>query len=310
MSESYERRPVSRRDVVRGAAVGGIAAAAAVGGTFLPGSAAAAAPAVEPMPAPPTQPVPAPAPAAALLSLGGWLGTVMKVANVAAQVLPVVLSGQANNEVPPPFQVGDLQFEWIGLDGGNIDLYAKNPTSGDIGLSYSVTRSGPDTNLGVYQPIRARHQYKCQADLSTFVDGQVSVAPVPMITLANAAVGRTLWWATRALSLGVAATVTGGVRVTVTKDPNGLTYSASIETTGPPNPVSVEIAASDKDGNTVNAKWSSTGPTAAPNSTIAVPLPTGVTLDPVVASLQLILGFEESGFQQLTAERLGRLIAI
>ncbi|MFY1631902.1 hypothetical protein ACN27F_01255 [Solwaraspora sp. WMMB335] len=310
MSESYGHRPVTRRDVVRGAAVGGIAAAAAVGGTFIPESPAAATPAVEPMPAPPAKPVPAASPAPELLGLGNWLGTVMKVANVAAKVLPAVLDGQTSNAIPPPFQVGDLQFEWIGLDGGTIDLYAKNPTDSDIGLSYSVTRSGPDTNLGVYQPIRARHQYKCQADMSTFVDGQVYVAPTPMTTLANSAIGRAVSFATRALSLGAVATVMGGIRVSVNKDPNGATYSATVETTGSPNPVSLELSASDKDGNTVRARWTSGNSTPTPSANITVPLPTGVNLDPVVASLQLLLEFEELDFQQLNAERLGRLIAI
>ncbi|MFY1650144.1 twin-arginine translocation signal domain-containing protein [Solwaraspora sp. WMMB762] len=310
MSESYGQRPLSRRDVVRGAAVGGVAAAAAVGSTFLPESPAAAAPPVKPMPAPPAQPVAATAPTTGLLGLGSWLGTALKVANVAAQVLPTALSTQQGNAIPPPFQVGDLQFEWGSVDGGNLELYVKNNTDNDIGLSYSVTRSGQDASLSLHQPVRAHHAFRCRTEMSTFINGQVAAAPTPLVTLSNAASGRKLWAVARSVGIGVGINLLSGMVGTFVKDLGSHNFNFTLETNDSGTPASVEVAATDKNGNTVNAKQTSSGPTAAPDSTITIPLPPGVDLDPVVAEMQLIVELEESDYQRLVADRLDRLIAI
>ncbi|WFE20277.1 twin-arginine translocation signal domain-containing protein [Solwaraspora sp. WMMD937] len=311
MSESYGQRPLSRRDVVRGAAVGGVAAAAAVGSTFLPESPAAAAPPVKPMPAPPAQPVAATAPTTGLLGLGSWLGTALKVANVAAQVLPTVLSPQQGNAIPSPFYLGDLKFEWSSVDGGNIfELYVTNNTDNDIGLSYSVTRSGQDASLSLHQPVRAHYSYKCQAEMSTFANGQVAAAPTPLVTLSNAVDGRKLWAVARSVGIGVGVNLLSGMVGTFVKDLSSHGFNFTLETNDSGTPVSVEVAATDKNGNTVNAKQTSSGPTATPDSTITIPLPPGVDLDPAVADMQLVVELEESDYQRLVADRLDRLIAI
>lgn len=311
MRDAFERRLLSRRDLVRGAAVGG-AAAAAIGGSLLSGSAASAAPSGGANLANSTQrkPVPAPSGGNRVAGLDDWLGSVVQVANVAANMLPMfLLARNDDGPMPPPFQAGGVQFEYISL-GDQVDLYAHNISGEDAGLSYSLTRSEPAVNLSVYQPLPANGAYPCQEDLSDFVNGQVYLAPTPVNQAADGTVTRSISFAVRGLAIAASVNVIGGIRLSVTKDPSTGTFTAVINTTGQAKALRAEISATGPDGDVVRAQWDASSANGPADDVIKIAMPVGVNLDPVVQSLELLLDLDAAGFDLLTAERRSRVVML
>lgn len=311
MRDASGRRPLSRRDLV----LGGATAAAAIGGSLLSGTDAIAAPrGADPAARTRSEPVsgrPAASPPTGgdLGGLDDWLGSVVQVANVAANMLPLFLLAQAGGPMPPPFQTGGVQFEYLTIDG-QTDLYAHNVAGEDAGLSYSLTRSEPATNVSVYQPLPTGGAYQCQSDLSEFVNGQVYLAPTPVTTAADGTVSRAVSFAVRGLAIAASVNVIGGIKVSVDKDPNTGTFTASITTTGTAKALRAQVAATGPDGDVVRAQWEASSARQPADNVIKIALPVGVNLDPVVQSLELLLDLDSAGFDQLTAERRSRVIML
>lgn len=296
MRDGNKHRPLSRREVMLGAAaVGGAAAAGGLVGA--PGTAAAATPQGLRASSPPQ-----------LGGFGDWLGSLVQVATVAANVLPMLIAVRAGVAAPDPYQAGGVQFEIINLDGQS-DLYAHNISGIDAGLSYSITASEPSSNTSVYQPLPAKGAYKCDADLRDYVDGQVYVAPSALST-AFGPLTRSLSFAVRGLTIAAVVNVVNGVKVSVTKDPGTGTFSAAIETTGTQKALRAQIAATGPDGNVVRAQWDASTQGQPADGTIEIPFPVGVNLDPVVQLLELYLDLDSAGLDQATAERRSRVILL
>ncbi|MEU5552474.1 hypothetical protein ABZ738_22115 [Micromonospora sp. NPDC047793] len=292
--EQHRRRSVSRRDVMRGAAV--LGGAAATVGLAAPGSATAA-----PGPAA-VQPA-----RASLAGLDDWLGSLVQVASVAANVLPMLVLAQ-RGQTSDPYQTGGVQFEVINIDG-EPNLYAHNVSGDDVGLSYTLTQSEPATNTSVYQPLPKGGAYKCEPDLHAFTDGQVFVAPNPASTGFTGGLARTLSFAVRGLTIGAVVQVVGGVKLSVTKDPATGSFTAVIEATGTPKTLRAQVEATGPDGNVVRAVWdASSSPNRPNNDTINLPLPAGVNLDPVVQLLQLYVDLDAPGLDAVTADRRSRVV--
>ncbi|MER7165456.1 hypothetical protein ABT336_05160 [Micromonospora sp. NPDC000207] len=292
--EQHRRRSVSRRDVMRGAAV--LGGAAATVGLVAPGGAAAA---PDPAPVKPGR--------AGLTGLDDWLGSLVQVASVAANVLPMLVLAQ-RGETSDPYQTGGVQFEVINIDG-EPSLYAHNVSGGDVGLSYTLTQSAPASNTGVYQPLPKGGAYKCQSDIEQFTDGQVFVAPNPASLASTGGLARTLSFAVRGLTIGAVVQVVGGVKFSVTKDPATGSFTAVIDSTGTPKTLRAQVEATGPDGNVVRAVWDSSGSPNRPNNdTIQLPLPAGVNLDPVVQLLQLYVDLDAPGLDAVTADRRSRVV--
>ncbi|KXK63008.1 hypothetical protein AWW66_05015 [Micromonospora rosaria] len=292
--EQNRRRSMSRRDVMRGAAV--LGGAAATVGLVAPGSATAA-----PDPAP-AKPAPA-----VLAGLDDWLGSLVQVAGVAANILPMLLlakQGQATG----PYQVGGVQFQMLDI-GGGPDLYAHNVSGDDVGLCYTLTQSLPASNTSVYQQLGKNGLYKCQADLQAFTNGELFMAPSPTFTTSDGVPTRTLSFAVRALAIGALVQVVGGVKLSVTKDPATGSFTAEITATGTPKILRAQIEATCPDGSVVRAQWdSSTSPNRLNDQTVKLPLPVGVNLDPVVQLLELYVDLDAAGLDEVTADRRSRVI--
>lgn len=309
MPDSIGRRPLSRRDLVRGAAVGGAAAAAAIGGSLLPGSMAAASPGERRQTSETSRKAAhEPAGGNQVGGLPGWLGSVVKVANVAAKMLPLALAGGTGG-APPPFRTGGIQFEYLTI-GDQTKLYAHNISGEDTGLAYSLTRSEPAVNLSVYQPLPINGAYPCQQDLQEFVNGQVYLAPTPTSTAADGTPTRAISFAVRGLSIAASVNIIGGIRLSVNKDPGGESFTAVITTTGVPRVLRAQIAAAGPDGDVVRAQWDASTAAQPGAETILIALPVGVDLDPVVQSLELLLELDLAGFDLATADRLAQVITI
>ncbi|SCL52624.1 twin-arginine translocation signal domain-containing protein [Micromonospora yangpuensis] len=320
--EQHSRRSVSRRDVMRGAAV--LGGAAATVGLVAPGSASAAPASTAAAPASaaaaPGSAAAAPGSAAAapdpapgqparsrFAGLDDWLGSLVQVATVAANVLPMLVLVQ-RGETSDPYQLGGVQFEVINIDG-EPSLYAHNISGDDVGLSYTLTQSAPASNTSVYQPLPKGGAYKCEPDLKLFTDGQVFLAPNPTSTASTGTLARTLSFAVRGLTIGAVVQVVGGVKLSVTKDPAAGSFTAVIEATGTPKTLRAEVEATGPDGNMVRAVWDSSGsPNGPSNDTIKIPLPAGVNLDPVVQLLQLYVDLDAPGLDAVTTDRRSRVI--
>ncbi|MFV2116008.1 twin-arginine translocation signal domain-containing protein [Micromonospora sp. LOL_025] len=294
MRDEQHRRSVSRRDVMRGAAM--LGGAAATAGLVAPGTATAA---LDPTPVKPAR--------AGVAGLDDWLGSLVQVATVAANVLPMLVLAQ-RGQTSDPYQSGGVQFEVINI-GGDPSLYAHNVSGGDVGLCYTLTQSAPASNTSVYQPLPQGGAYKCEPDLQAFSDGQVFLAPNPTTTASTGGLARTLSFAVRGLTIGAVVQVVGGVKVSVTKDPATDSFTAVIEATGTPKTLRAQVEATGPDGNMVRAVWDASGSPSRPNNdTINLPLPAGVNLDPVVQLLQLYVDLDAPGLDAVTEERRSRVV--
>ncbi|MFE0590290.1 hypothetical protein [Micromonospora echinospora] len=289
--EQHRRRAVSRRDVMRGAAV--LGGAAATAGLVTPGTATAATGRVTPA-------------RAGVTGLDDWLGSLVQVASVAANVLPMLVLAQ-RGQTSDPYQTGGVQFEVINIDG-EPSLYAHNVSGDDVGLSYTLTQSEPATNTSVYQPLPRGGAYKCEEDLQAFSDGQVFLAPSPTSTASTGGLARTLSFAVRGLTIGAVVQVVGGVKISVTKDPATDSFTAVIGTTGTPKTLRAQVEATGPDGNMVRAVWDSSSQGRPNDDSIRLALPTGVNLDPVVQMLQLYLDLDAPSLDAATAERRSRVV--
>jgi hypothetical protein len=307
------------------AAVGGAVAAAAIGGPLITSSDAAAKP--EAVPGGHNAPDAAHAAAVAkapprVTGIGDWLGSLVQVATVAANVLPLMIAARDGDDSVGPYDAGGVQFEVITMNG-STDLYAHNASDTDAGLLYTTTRSAPDTNLSVYQPLPSNNAYKCEPDLLEFADGDLSLAPTPLSTQLGP-LTRAISFAVRGLTIATGVTVVGGVSVSIQKGPNPGSFNAVVTTTGSARPLSVRVEATGVDGNVVRAEWNSGGPSptssptpsaspsrvAAPADTITIPLSPGVNLDPVIQLLQLTLDIDAAGLDAVTADRRARTVRL
>ncbi|WP_329107387.1 hypothetical protein OG792_03870 [Micromonospora sp. NBC_01699] len=329
MRDTNDHRPMSRRDVMWGAAaVSGAVAAAALAGPLVASSDAVANP--DPGPGAPEAPGAAnAAPAAAapprVTGIGDWLGSLVQVATVAANVLPLMIAAREGDASVDPYDAGAVQFEVITV-GNSTDLYAHNTSDTDAGLLYTTTRSAPDSNLSVYQPLPSNNAYKCEPDLLEFADGDLSLAPTPVSTQLGP-LTRALSFAVRGLTIAAGVSVVGGVSVSIQKGSSPGTFNAVVTTTGPAKPLNIRVEATGVDGNVVRAEWSGggTGPTssptptashsavpasAGPTDTITIPLSPGVNLDPVIQLLNLNLDIDAAGLDAVTADRRARTIRI
>lgn len=278
--------PLSRRTVILGAA-----AAAATAGTLITTAGTASA---QPTSSPAATPT-----SGATPSLGGlpdWLGTILDVGTVAAQVVGSLVGTPAGVEAPP-YLVGDVGF--YPKADGELNVRATNVSGVNAGLSYSLTQSSPDTSVSVYQPLPPGKGYDCTEDLRNYRAGQVYVAAAPDIQLADGPMTRLVNFAARGLTIGSVITVVGGLSVSVVKTSDN--YVVHVSLSDPPDPFQITVSATGPSGNTVRTEWTRSSTGLA--DVFDIPLPSGVDLDPVVQSLQLQLYLDPAGLDVATAAR-------
>lgn len=282
-------RPLSRRTVILGAA-----AAATAAGTLITTAGTASA-------HPTSSSAATQASGTASTLLGGlpdWLGTILDVGTVAAQVIGTLV-GVAAGTAAAPYQVGGVGF-FPSTDGG-LSVRATNISNVNAGLSYSLTQSSPSASLSVYQPLPPGQGYDCTKDLRDYDSGQVYVAAAPDSTLANGVMGRLVNFAARGLTIGSVITVVGGLSVSVAKASNN--YVVQVSLTGPPDPFQITVSATNAGGDVVRAQWNRPSTGLPADDVFDIPLPAGVDLDPVLQSLQLQLQLDPAGLDAATAAR-------
>jgi|SRR5271170_360627 len=226
-----------------------------------------------------------------------WISIATQVAQIAANVLPLILGGKQNLTEEEYYYTGDVW--WLPYEAGTYAGVASAPGATKCGISFASF----DHKVSEYFEIEPGNYVAVTDEMSRFRDGQVCIARVVTTpaTAHSPEMMRAIAFSMKTLALSTAVSIVGDLKVYVKKEVD--TFSVGFESNSVQS-MEVTASATDTRGGTVTASGKFNKPPAgSPGSEWLIPLPAGVDLDPIVAQLDLSLNVDSGFYSELRKTR-------
>ncbi|HEV7897342.1 MAG TPA: hypothetical protein VGP31_05805 [Planosporangium sp.] len=239
-----------------------------------------------------------------------WLGTVVKVVDIAGKILPIFLGESAlpRNGLPPSgYNTGGVQWTYF-PDHGQV--WATNLTDREVSLCFATSQQagGQFMATSLQHPLEAygsQSNWNATEVYRDFLQGSMTANMTEPTAGRIGLGGSTINFAIRLLAVATAVRIFDGWTVTVDRTVQGR-YQASIQP-GTNSPFSLLLTVRDMFGNSVTTKAKVdqlNGPVA---DLYTVPLE-GIDLSTgIVAELDVVLEVPTEVYQDATREQRASL---
>jgi hypothetical protein len=241
----------------------------------------------------------------------GWLSIIGQVAQVAGQVLPVILGNLGEAQASDTgYLQGDVLWTTAVDENGNLQAVARNISETvDQTLSMAVCYTEGDSSIASSTFVVLPHtgeNHTVTGDFDYYRAGEACVAPSPEFDIqGNQLLTRAIAFAITSLALGLAVRIAGSLTAEVGKktDNNGNTsYYVAIRSSEPFHTMKGNVTVADARGGSVKVEGEFKSSSASGANEWIIDLPAGVDLDPIVAQLQVNLDVEGALYKKIAAQ--------